>query len=87
VSRIAIDSVHKCDLTETSYSFYSIEQNVKQSRFMRCSRQKYGLSLRANPDGSPVRFDVLRPQQLATPVTVYINEVSHVEANLSAKAA
>ena len=51
------------------------------------ARQKYGLSLRANPDGTPLRFDVLRPQQLATPVTVYIKEVSHVEAKLSSKAA
>lgn len=40
------------------------------------ARQNYGLSLRANPDGSPMRFDVLRPQQLATPVTVYIKQFS-----------
>src|ERR671924_1907570 len=36
------------------------------------ARQKYGLPLRANPDGTPSRFDALRPQRLAAPVTVYI---------------
>jgi L-asparaginase/Glu-tRNA(Gln) amidotransferase subunit D len=40
------------------------------------ARKKYGLSLRSNPDGSPARFDVLRPQYLAAPVTVYIKQFS-----------
>jgi L-asparaginase len=40
------------------------------------ARKKYGLPLRANPDGSPARFDVLRPQYLAAPVTIYIKQFS-----------
>ena len=40
------------------------------------AREKYGLPLRTNPDGSPTRFDVLRPQRLAAPVTVYIEQFS-----------
>lgn len=40
------------------------------------ARTKYGLAPRANPDGSPARFDVLRPQHLATPVTIYIKQFS-----------
>jgi L-asparaginase len=40
------------------------------------AREKYGLSLRTNPDGSPTRFDALRPQRLAAPVTVYIEQFS-----------
>jgi len=40
------------------------------------ARHKYGLPLRANPDGSPLRFDALRPQRLAAPVTVYIAQFS-----------
>src|SRR5919198_2626302 len=40
------------------------------------ARHKYGLPLRANPDGSPLRFDALRPQRLAAPVTVYIEQFS-----------
>jgi L-asparaginase len=40
------------------------------------AREKYGLPLRANPDGSPARFDVLRAQRLAAPVTVYIEQFS-----------
>jgi hypothetical protein len=40
------------------------------------AREKYGLGLRANPDGSPMRFDALRPQRLAAPVTVYIEQFS-----------
>jgi L-asparaginase len=38
------------------------------------ARRKYGLPLRTNPDGSPARFDVLRAQRLAAPVTVYIEQ-------------
>src|SRR5574342_1187796 len=40
------------------------------------AREKYGHPPRANPDGSPARFDVLRPQRLAAPVTVYIEQFS-----------
>jgi L-asparaginase/Glu-tRNA(Gln) amidotransferase subunit D len=40
------------------------------------AREKYGLPPRAHPDGSPVRFDVLRAQRLAAPVTVYIEQFS-----------
>ncbi len=40
------------------------------------ARIKYGLLPRANPDGSPARFDALRPQRLAAPVTVYIQQFS-----------
>ncbi len=40
------------------------------------ARQRYGLPPRTYPDGSPLRFDVLRPQRLAAPVTVYIEQFS-----------
>src|SRR5947199_6518448 len=40
------------------------------------ARQKYGLPLLTNPDGSPIRFDAVRPQRLAAPVTVYIEQFS-----------
>ncbi|MBI4526315.1 MAG: asparaginase [Deltaproteobacteria bacterium] len=40
------------------------------------ARLKYDLPLRTNPDGSPARFDTLRPQRLAAPVTVYIEQFS-----------
>ena len=40
------------------------------------AREKYGLPLRTNHDGSPIRFDVLRAQRLAAPVTVYIEQFS-----------
>ncbi|HZT06582.1 MAG TPA: asparaginase domain-containing protein [Chloroflexota bacterium] len=40
------------------------------------ARKKYGLPLRTHPDGSPMRFDALRPQRLATPVTVYVEQFS-----------
>jgi L-asparaginase len=40
------------------------------------ARQKYGLPLRMNPDGTPMHFDVLRPQRLAAPVTVYVEQFS-----------
>src|SRR5262249_7958997 len=40
------------------------------------AREKYGLSLRTNPDGTPMRFDVLRAQRLAAPITVYIEQFS-----------
>src|ERR671924_667831 len=40
------------------------------------ARRKYGLAPRQNADGSPLRFDVLRPQRLAAPVTVYVRQFS-----------
>src|SRR5882762_7186099 len=38
------------------------------------ARAKNKLPLLTNPDGSPARFDVLRPQRLAAPVTVYVEQ-------------
>ena len=40
------------------------------------ARKKYGLSILANPDGTPARFDVLRPQRLAAPAKVYVEQFS-----------
>ena len=40
------------------------------------ARAKYRLPLLTNPDGSPARFDVLCPQRLAAPVTVYVEQFS-----------
>lgn len=40
------------------------------------ARAKHGLPPLTNPDKTPVRFDVLRPQRLAAPVTVYIEAFS-----------
>ena len=40
------------------------------------ARKKYGLPPRPNPDGSEQRFDVLRAQRLAKPVTVYVERFS-----------
>ena len=40
------------------------------------AREKYGLPPRPNPDGSAARFDVLRPQRLAAPVTAYVEQFS-----------
>src|ERR1700676_626398 len=40
------------------------------------AREKHGLPLVTNPDGTPARFDVLRPQRLAAPVTVYVEQFS-----------
>lgn len=40
------------------------------------ARARHGLPLLTNPDGSPARFDILRPQRLATPVTVYVEQFS-----------
>ena len=40
------------------------------------ARGQHGLPPLANPDGSPARFDVLRPQRLATPATVYVEQFS-----------
>jgi len=40
------------------------------------ARAKHGLALLTNPDGSRARFDVLRPQRLAAPVRVYVEQFS-----------
>ncbi len=40
------------------------------------ARAKYGLPLRSHPDGSSMRFDALRPQRLAAPVTLYVEQFS-----------
>jgi len=40
------------------------------------ARSKHGLPVLTNLDGSPARFDVLRPQRLAAPVTVYVEQFS-----------
>jgi L-asparaginase len=40
------------------------------------AREKYSLPLRTHEDGTPLRFDVLRPQRLAAPITVYIEQFS-----------
>src|SRR2546422_5090250 len=40
------------------------------------ARAKYALALRTGADGAPLRFDVLRPQRLAAPVTVYVEQFS-----------
>lgn len=40
------------------------------------AREKYGLPSLADPDGSPLRFDSVRAQRLAAPVTVYIQQFS-----------
>src|SRR5712691_6896808 len=40
------------------------------------ARAEHGLPLLTNPDGTPAQFDVLRPQRLAAPVTVYVEQFS-----------
>src|SRR6185437_3780110 len=40
------------------------------------ARAKHGLPLLHNKDGSPPRFDALRPQRLAAPTTVYVEQFS-----------
>src|SRR5215469_9031129 len=40
------------------------------------ARTKHGLPLLRNHDGSAARFDVLRPQRLAAPATVYVEQFS-----------
>ena len=40
------------------------------------ARAKHNLPLLVNPDSTPSRFDVLRPQRLAAPVTVYVEQYS-----------
>ncbi len=47
------------------------------------ARAKYGLAALMNPDGTSARFDVLRPQRLARPAVVYVEQFSAhpLEAN------
>ena len=40
------------------------------------ARAKHGLAPLTNADGSPSRFDVLRPQRLARPAVVYVEQFS-----------
>src|ERR1051326_6186222 len=40
------------------------------------AREQHGLPPLREPGGGPPRFDVLRPQRLAAPVTVYIEQFS-----------
>src|SRR2546426_313687 len=40
------------------------------------AREKHGLPLVTGSDGAPLRFDVLRAQRLAAPVTVYVEQFS-----------
>ncbi len=40
------------------------------------ARAAYDLPLRTDADGGPARFDVLRPQRLAAPATVYVEQFS-----------
>src|SRR5687767_6413936 len=40
------------------------------------ARKKYGLPLLKDADGNELRFDVLRPQRLVAPVTVYVEQFS-----------
>src|SRR5882762_10880195 len=40
------------------------------------ARAKNKLPLLTNPDGTPARFEVLRAQRLAAPVTVYVEQFS-----------
>src|SRR5579871_2894300 len=51
-------------------------QNVEPLVTSNKARQQYGLPPLVNPDGTAMRFDVLRPQRLAAPVTVYIEQFS-----------
>jgi hypothetical protein len=40
------------------------------------ARRKHGLAPLRNPDGSEARFDALRPQRLAAPVKIYVEQFS-----------
>ena len=40
------------------------------------AREKHALPLLTRPDGAPIRYDLLRPQRLALPVTVYVRQFS-----------
>lgn len=51
-------------------------QNTPPAITSNKARAKYGLPLRTEHDGSTPRFDILRPQRLAAPVTIYIEQFS-----------
>ena len=51
-------------------------QNSEPLVTSNAARARYGLPPRLAPDGSALRFDVLRPQRLAAPVTVYVEQFS-----------
>jgi L-asparaginase len=40
------------------------------------ARARHELPLLSNPDGTPASFDVLRPQRLAAPATIYVEQFS-----------
>src|ERR1043165_5164819 len=40
------------------------------------AREKHGLPLMRDAHGAPLRFDALRPQRLAAPVTLYVEQFS-----------
>src|SRR5271170_5071839 len=40
------------------------------------AREKHQLPPRCGPDGMPLRYDVLRPQRLAAPAKVYVEQFS-----------
>jgi hypothetical protein len=40
------------------------------------ARAKHQLPVRCGPDGTPLRYDVLRPQRLAAPAKVYVEQFS-----------
>ena len=40
------------------------------------ARARHALPLLTNPGGSPARFDALRPQRLAAPAVVYVEQFS-----------
>src|SRR6202048_1638938 len=40
------------------------------------ARAKHNLPLLTGSDGTPARFDVLRPQRLAAPVAIYVEQFS-----------
>jgi hypothetical protein len=40
------------------------------------ARMKHHLPVRSGPDGTPLRYDALRPQRLAAPAKVYVEQFS-----------
>lgn len=54
----------------------STVQNTQPLVTSNLARHKYGLPPLMNSDGTAPRFDVLRPQRLAKPVTVYVEQFS-----------
>lgn len=51
-------------------------QNSEPLVTSNAARKKFGLPLRTNPDGTAMERDIVRPQRLAAPVTVYIEAFS-----------